>query len=415
MLISVLLAIILVFAYSCDHRVANPSEDEEEQVKEYIEPPIISLAVHPSHKVDAQVDTVALVVHLTDAQNNLIELSKSVTEQIHFKSNHGTIANSFGVFPESPFIYFFPNSIDTALNDIVTIDFTYNDNADTVRDSIELVVTPRLSAIGQLRPARINVSVRTDTVYKSGAGWKMLVDAHVSDTLGNPVVDDIPVLFTFVETKNLDTNLISLNNLAYTGEPCDLGDDCGSIAGEAISILTFDSRAISDTIVIRGTVDDGSGISSIDTLVIPLPVHGLKLKLHDRNGGVLYVKQGEDAISNVLVTLRDAFNVPIPGKTINVTPSGGILLPNCKVVNTNGKVIGSEPCEFLAEEERDTLYNPFSGITDSNGEFRIRIRIAYQDLQDPEMLYQSISIEVEENETHVMNTDFSFQVTFLEE
>lgn len=447
--------LILIWHFGCETRMAVQEIEFEEELT------LLLKCDSEKFEIDATKDTLTLLYEVFDTENNIISLVGK-EDQIFVEAKFGKIANKS--------LYYFPETTDTLLLDTITMTFVYNDGLDSTVDQMAVTINPKQSSIGFLPPDYINVNMRTDTVYKSGAGWKMFVDAIVSDSLGNPVEDGIPVMFTIEEASVEDTSLVSLENLSATGDTAQIESVKSHILGEAINVFTYDSEAIGATVVIRAEVQDNPTIFDLDTLVLPVPRHNLKLMAHDRNGGLVKVKKSKDEqTAKILVTLRDAFDVPVPHHIVNVSALGGQIVANGKVYDSLDNWIGSTPimqdstwreecftwdslivdtiypdsvdadtvgtvhddwkvwekypkdtiCDpdeeplFNYFPDYDTLHNPYSGYTDEKGEFMIYIKIdSYDKPADPDINTITVPITLVEESTHSMNSDFSFSVIF---
>lgn len=453
-LLAIIPLLALIWHFGCETRLAIQEIDFEDE--------LTLLLKSDSNKVDidATKDTLTLLYEVFDKENNVISL-KGKEEQVSLFAKYGKIANKEK--------YYYPIATDTLLYDTITMKFVYNDGLDSTIDKMAVTIHPKQNSIGFLPPDYINVNMRTDTVYQSGAFWNMFVDAIVSDSLGNPVEDGIAVLFS-IESSSVDTSLVSLGNLASTGDTAKIGNIKSHILGEAINVFTYDSKAIGATVVIKASVRDNPSIFDLDTLILPVPKHNLKLMAHDRNGGLVKVKKSEDEqTAKILVTLRDAFNIPVPYHTVNISALGGNIVPNGKVYDSLGNWIGSTPiiqdstwreecfewdslivdtvypdsvnpdtvgsvhddwkvwekyptdtiCDpeeeplFNYFPDYDTLPNPYSGYTNKNGEFMIHIKIdSYDKPADPDINTITVPVTLVEESTHLMNSDFSFSVIF---
>ena len=360
----------------------------------------------------ARIDTFHLVYSLTDGGN---VISENIT-RVQFRSKFGIIDTTRGVGFEDgakPLVakYVYPNEISDTLYDTVVAFYPVPLSKDTVKDTAFIRIDPLLEGSGYLPPAILNLEVGTDTVYKVGAGWKMFVFAKVSDSLGNPVRDGIAVNFSY-DSSTVDTNLVSLVNVTQTGQKQCIESVCDSLPGQAISLLSFSSQAISDTLKLLAALEGKKSISSIDTLIIPLPKQGLLLEAHYRNAGDLIVDHGPDT-AKIEVTLKDAYKVPVPGKTVCVNPRGGYGVPSCYVRDENDVPIGSTPCGCKEDDEScDLLPKPFCGLTDEEGSFMYKIVVEPRFQLDPEVPKQTVQVELEEQETHVQNLEFNFDVLF---
>lgn len=454
-LFALLPLLALVWHFGCETRLAIQEIEFEDDLT------LLLRSDSGKVDIDATKDTLTLLYEVFDKENNVISL-KGKEEQISVVAKYGKIANKEK--------YFYPDTTESLLYDTITTTFFYNDGIDSASDKMAVTIHPKQNSIGFLPPDYINVNMRTDSVYKSGAYWKMFVDAIVSDSLGNPVEEGIAVMFTIEEASIEDTSLVSIENLTNTGDTAQIENIKSYILGEAINVFTYDSKAIGATVVIKAEVRDNPAIFDLDTLVLPVPKHNLKLMAHDRNGGLVKVKKSEDEqTAKILVTLRDAFNIPVPYHTVNISALGGQIVPNGKVYDTLGNWIGSTPiiqdstwreecftwdslivdtiypdsinpdtvstvlddwkvwekspkdtiCDpdeeplFNYFPAYDTLPNPYSGYTNENGEFMIHIKIdSYDKPADPDINTITVPVTLVEESTHLMNSDFSFSVIF---
>jgi hypothetical protein len=423
---------LLLAMMSCENRL--PTEQEPAGLPARA----LLVSVDPAREVIAQVDTLQILAQLVDSNRNVITDAAPIrlgacrglvlTDISSENRQSGTHAR-----------YLYPHAIDTILTDTLTAWYTTADE-DTLRESIALSIRPRSDAVGHLEPAHINVEIRTDSVYKAGGAWNMFVDAKVFDQMGNPVRDGRAVVFTF-EESGVDTSLLGLRNLAQTGARTVITDGVGdSVVGNAISVLTYLSEAISKTVIVRATVVNDTGITSLDTLPLPLPTPGLKIEAHDNNAETIIVRGTTPDTASIRVTVRDAFNVPIAGRYVKVTAKPGIILPLCPVYDGNGTIIGSRSCtcdtvfldSCLVRDSLDpaiitdticthhsAVHNceplPYtaSGITNADGEFIVKVVLISDHIGDEANPTTEVFIELKERITHKENDEeFSFPIFF---
>jgi len=406
------ISVFLTLLTSCEYRTPVEEVEFEEELRIYLE--------LDKESLNSEDDSLVLSVTVIDDFNNKVVLDDVDTSSMFlFSAVQGLVSaytseseeeNSV-VTSKSLLIYTYPFEIDSAFVDTISVLFVYNNGNDTSTSSIEFEVKPLQSTVGSLPADYINLNMRTDTVYKSGAFWNMFVDAIVSDSLGNPVDNGVGVLFT-IEDCSVDTSLVSLENVSLTGEFAIIGDNVAQIKGEAINVFTYDSKAIGATIVIKSQLVEDSTIYDFDTLVIPLPKEGLQLMAHNRSGGVILTSDNDRSTAIIAVTLRDAFNIPVPFHTIEISSNGGTISPN-KYVYEDGKVVGSTPVERFEGTDVDTLPNPFSGITDIDGEVIFWINVDQSEKPGSEEINtKEINVVIEQKETQLVNDDFSFTVQF---
>ncbi len=370
-----------------------------------------SLSLVPSAlTARAQLDTVFLFYQLTDANQLLI----TDAQQVKFSARYGVVdTNRSTDGPQGSYArYFYPKLSKDTLRDTIIAYMERGIGYDNVADTAIIRIDPLGEGTGFLPASNLHLQVRADSVFKAGAGWKMLVYAKVSDSLGNPVRNDLPVNFAFLPS-GIDTSLVSFINVARTGRQRCIQNFCDSLPGEAVSILTFASRAISQTVSLSAWIEGAQRIQDQQSLILPLPKAGLRLSAHYRNAGDLIVRNFQNDTARIVVSLSDAYNQPIPNKRVCVTPRGGLGVPNCSVKNAEGAIIGSTPCRCQdGPEYCDMLPNPYCGWTDAKGTFPASIYVTKIFQLDPEVLKQTVQVELEEQETQVRTLDFSFDVIF---
>ncbi len=418
---------------------------------EFEESPKMRVEPSPTNEVGARTNSVNILVTLTDADNNVL----SDTLTVHFRTQVGVVETyklSSGSNAKG-YRYYYPDSTDAVMYDTVTAVFYFNGESDSIQKSTVIKIVPRDLSVGYLNPHRIRVEARTDTVYKSGAGWKMLYHATVTDFLDNPVTDSALVLFSF-EKGSVDTSLVSVGNLAWTGASRCVGDVCDSLPGDAITVLSYSSQAIGDTAIIRAQVS-GTGIVAADTLVLPLPRADLHLFARNANLGDLIVEGYRADTAHVQVVLQDAFGVAVPSRRIDVTAKGGEMIPLCTKRDNSGAIIGTEPCDcralpcncFESPCECDTVHfdpcrifypggqpgqadtlcdslrswGPYcdtlaygnTGITGENGMFPVMIVVRKENQKDEETFYQDLELTFREEGNQGLEPDFELKIQVL--
>ncbi len=405
-------------------------------------------------EVEAQRDTLQLRAELVDEDNNLLSLDG---RDYSLKATTGKL---------SGFTYFVSDTVSDSAVDTVVMTLRYNDGVDSVSDTLIVAVTPSESSIGFLPPERMSLTVRTDSVYMDG-NWQLFVDAIVSDSLGDPVKDGTPVIFS-IESSTIDTSQVTLGTIVYTGDTATIDNMRDQIPGDAINVITYTSAAIGAQVVLKATVQTDSTIVARDTLFFPVPTNNLKLNISDRNGGIVEVPNGGSAIAKFEVSLQDGFNAPIPRHVVNVSSLAGKIMPSAKVYDADSNVVGSIPVEgdTLIDSEEfwsklidttffDTTYedtskswelpkidtiivdtlifdtsdvldstihdttinhlldNPYSGLTNAQGTFALWIRMnANEAPADDKIKTMNVQVELEEATTHHKENEFSFPVLF---
>ncbi len=387
--------VFMLLLLACETRLPVDNIEFEEKLT-------LRLFVSEEAIVEAQSDTLNLLLVATDASNNIISLDG--------RDSTISITPTFGKHYQR--MYFYDKELDTLLVDTIIAQFVYNDGLDTASDTLFVTVSPSESTIGSLTPDKISLSIRTDTVYMDG-GWNMFIDALVSDSLGNPVKDGIPVFFT-IDSSTIDTSELLLGNLVETGDTAVIDINKDQIPGNALNVLQYSSAAIGAMIIIKAQIQTDSTIVAYDTLKLPVPEQNLKLVISDRNGGVVEVPRNGEALAKFEVSLQDGFNKPIPYHYVNVSSLAGRIIPNAKVYNDDSTmVIGSTPA-IIDSLEYDTLDNPYSGYTDKDGTFDLYIKMSSAEAPiDDKVKTMGVQVEVEEATTHHKETDFSFQVLFI--
>lgn len=434
--VGLLAAVLLLALVTCENRL--PVEPESDRPAESL-----LLTVDTDDAVIAQLDTVKISVLLVDTNMNVI----ADTFTIPLRARSGLLfplsGEGSGTNEKSEYLYYFPYDIDEVHYDTLTAWYLRPGKQDTLRASGVLTIKPRAAEVGYLEPAYVSVEIRTDSVYKSGGSWAMFVDAKVSDPMGNPVESGHTVVFS-LEESGIDTSLLALHNLARTGDTTviQLGQ-AGEVYqvqadGDAISVLSYESKAVDKTVILRGTLAGDSSITDLDTLLLPLPTCELELTARYIKNTSMHVPLGESDTAVLRISLQDAFNVPIPGRRIRLTASpGGDVLPLCPVYDGNGAIVTSRVCTcdtvfadscilrdslnpdivVMTCHDYDTVYNctplpePATGITDESGEFIARILVDGTHRENKDTELQELTVTLHEEESGV-TAEVKIPVTF---
>jgi hypothetical protein len=389
---------------TCDNRTPLVPHDGEDLPQE------IHIVPDDDTEIIAQADSLLFYVAVVDSNLNLIGGALDV----RVKASDGFIVPLDNPDPEDArllFRYTYSHAIDSALSvELVATTMRASDSA-RVADTLLVNVVPQQRSVGYLSPAAININPRTDTasIYMAGGEWVLFVYAVVMDSLSNPIDGKVPVVFS-LEHGATDSSQVSITNLARTSVRACAYQHCDSVGGSAISVLSYDSRAILDTVVIRAAVQNRPEIRAVDTLILPVPTKGLKLSAKSLLSGPVVV--GNDGgRGEIEVSLRDAYNVPIAGASVRIDAEVNHVLPNCYDYDSStGLSDGSEPCacDTLAFYDSCVVWNssayaydtlcaqpyeiencsplpdPFAGVTDRSGKFVAFIWVTDNALQTPD-------------------------------
>jgi hypothetical protein len=365
----------------CDNRLPVITEDPARR------PSILHLLPIDDTEVIARIDTFRFYAALADSNLNIV----SDTVNITVRATDGLLKR----MPTPPedsdgrilYHYVYPYEIDSGKSVALIATSPRPGTEDTINDTLPLTIVPSEKAVGYLKPATININPRTDTasVFMSGGGWKLLVYALVSDSLGNPVEHQVPVIFS-LRYPSMDSSWVSIDNLSYTGAEQCVDRTCDQLQGTAITRLSYDSRAILDTVIIQARVESSRLIEARDTLILPVPTKNLNLSARNTGGGPVQYDQHRNTIASLEVSLRDAYGWPISGATILIDAKKNTVQPNCFAIDTvSGESNGSEPCECEADSaDCPTLPDMYTGRTDSAGTFDLELLISWSSLLNSE-------------------------------